>query len=160
MNDDSDPAAPSGPPPRACGPCSACCEFAGVDELAKPPDQRCAHQCQSGCAIYADRPPSCRAYTCLWQEGEFADGDRPDKIGLAFDLPAHVRNHPDYAGIHAICAYELWPGARDEPRAATLLLQLSRAMVVRLAAADQKTQLLGPRSSIQLLALRAAGRKN
>ena len=38
---------------RECGDCQACCELVGVQELGKPYASRCAHQCSTGCAIYA-----------------------------------------------------------------------------------------------------------
>jgi len=110
--------------------------------------------------IYPERPVECRAYTCLWLEGEFEEGDRPHEIGLAFDLPSRIQDHPDYEGVTAICAREVRPNGRDGGRAATLLMQLSRSIVVRLSDPEGQTQLMGPRGSIDLLVQRASARED
>jgi hypothetical protein len=58
--------------PRECGACSLCCKLTYVVELNKPIDSWCPH-CQpghGGCTIYADRPTSCRTFTCGWLSGE------------------------------------------------------------------------------------------
>ena len=52
---------------RQCGDCSLCCKLLRIPELDKPKDEWCpnfAHRI--GCAIYADRPPSCRDFSCCW----------------------------------------------------------------------------------------------
>jgi hypothetical protein len=97
---------------------------------------------------------------CLWLEGEFADAERPDLAGLAFDLPSQIQEHPDYQGILAVCAREVRAGSREEPQAATLLARLAGSMVVRLTPfGGGRTELMGPRSLIERLAARAAARR-
>ena len=52
---------------KDCGECSLCCKLMAIPELKKPKGVWCAHVVKKrGCGIYADRPPSCRAFQCLW----------------------------------------------------------------------------------------------
>lgn len=52
-------------PGRACGTCTLCCKVMGVEELDKPRGTWCQHCVPgSGCKVYAERPPSCRAFHC------------------------------------------------------------------------------------------------
>ena len=147
------------PSPRRCDACFACCDYPAIPELAKPAYQLCQHASTAGCAIYAARPGPCHDYRCLWLDGEFEPGDRPDRIGLAFDQPTLIAEHPDYAGVQVICVRELWEGAPRGERAKDLLLRLSRAMVVRLVSHGGRTQVMGPRAMVELVAQRAADRK-
>jgi len=129
-----------------------------LPELDKPAYCDCP-RADAGCTRYAERPQACRDYTCLWLDGEFdAALDRPDRLGVAFDVPSLIQEHPDYAGVHVICARELWPGARDGERAAFLLARLSRGMVVRLTAVGGRTQLVGPRELVARVVDRAQAR--
>ena len=54
-------------PGRECGTCTLCCKVAAVEELSKPNGVWC-HHCLKGkrCAIYDERPPSCRSFYCQW----------------------------------------------------------------------------------------------
>lgn len=69
-------------PGRSCGDCSECCEAVGVEELNKPNNEHCQHQCAAGCAIYGEHPPSCRTFRCFWLSGDFGVEHRPDKSRL------------------------------------------------------------------------------
>jgi len=73
---------------RTCGDCNVCCYAAAVPEMKKHKFVRCEHMIGSkgGCAIYPDRPPSCRNWKCEWLEGMGEDEDRPDKLGVMFML--------------------------------------------------------------------------
>lgn len=51
---------------RSCGSCTVCCTVLGVRELAKPMRTPCAHDSGKDCRIYAERPQSCRDFSCLW----------------------------------------------------------------------------------------------
>lgn len=55
---------------RECGECQECCTQVGVADLDKAPGERCINQCDMGCAIYPKRPNSCRAFECLWLQGD------------------------------------------------------------------------------------------
>jgi hypothetical protein len=54
-------------PARECGDCTLCCKVMAIEELAKPAGAWC-RDCKPGrgCLIYADRPPECRSFSCLW----------------------------------------------------------------------------------------------
>jgi hypothetical protein len=144
---------------RSCGPCAACCDFPAVPSLGKPAYQLCQHSGPTGCAIYGERPAPCQAYTCLWLDGEFDEGHRPDQLGLVFDLPTVIEEHSDYEGIRVICAREVRQGARQRPEALRVLLRLARGMVVRLTAPGGRTQLMGPSELVARVGERAEGRR-
>jgi hypothetical protein len=75
-------------PHRQCGECTACCTVMGAKTIGKPYYCDCEHQ-GAGCAIYNDRPLECQAYACMWWAAEFGgipEEDRPDKLGLMFDV--------------------------------------------------------------------------
>ena len=75
----------------ACGACTACCRALGVAELDKPEWKKCSHVISSGCGIYADRPQSCRDYSCIWRQSQdhspMPKAYRPDRLGVVFDEP-------------------------------------------------------------------------
>lgn len=67
--------------PRACGSCTLCCKVLGVREIDKLSGEWCRHAVSKrGCAIYADRPETCRTFRCLWLDGLTGDDDRPDRV--------------------------------------------------------------------------------
>jgi hypothetical protein len=68
-------------PGRACGSCMMCCKVPYIEEFKKPPGVWCAHAVAGrGCAIYADRPPSCRAFYCSWMlDASFGPEWKPEK---------------------------------------------------------------------------------
>jgi len=76
---------PDAPPHNDCGTCTYCCHVMKVKELNKPANTSCTHCIEgSGCAIYNDRPNSCREYECLWLRSQqfdkpLASGLRPDR---------------------------------------------------------------------------------
>jgi hypothetical protein len=69
---------------RQCGECKACCTAIGVQELGKPFNRACKHECDKGCDIYGKHPDSCQGYQCGWLSGCGEFQDRPDKIGAVF----------------------------------------------------------------------------
>lgn len=76
---------------HACGTCTLCCELVSVSEIGKPSFARCQHQrdifsATPGCAIYAQRPYSCRAWSCLWlKDASWPDELKPDRCGFVVD---------------------------------------------------------------------------
>ena len=96
---------------RACGSCSACCDVLAVAELEKGTYEACAHVCEAGCGIYADRPGSCRTFECEWLRGTLevdgaVDPDlRPDACGVIFEY------RPETAFGEVFAAWEVEPGA-------------------------------------------------
>ena len=52
---------------RSCGDCYLCCFLPEIDEFSKPANVPCSHcGTASGCAIYAERPQTCRDFFCAW----------------------------------------------------------------------------------------------
>jgi len=53
-----------------------------VPELAKAPGEPCVHATPAGCAIYEERPASCREFNCSWLLGLGDLSVRPDRVGV------------------------------------------------------------------------------
>jgi hypothetical protein len=70
-------------PGKTCGPCTMCCTALEIIEFKKPPGVPCVNcLAGGGCAIYAQRPPVCREFECLWlTERSLPANMRPDRIG-------------------------------------------------------------------------------
>lgn len=139
---------------RACGDCQACCVVLGVrgelrsEEFVKQPHHTCPHQARSrggGCAVYDERPGTCRSYRCSWLGGLGKARHRPDRLGVVLDQPAPPRevlaaaggatSTPEREAARAalqaaagrIVAREVRPGAFHAPRAKALLESLKRS---------------------------------
>jgi uncharacterized cysteine cluster protein YcgN (CxxCxxCC family) len=64
---------------KSCGDCGMCCKLLAIQALDKAPNVWCDHF-KRGCSIYADRPPACRSFVCLWLDSDkLDDAWRPDK---------------------------------------------------------------------------------
>lgn len=71
---------------RQCGDCSLCCSALRIMTFNKPAGHFCQY-CptgRGGCEIYTIRPTECRAFSCLWLDGELPRPWRPDKVGVVF----------------------------------------------------------------------------
>jgi hypothetical protein len=81
-------------PGRACGSCMMCCKVPAIEEFAKPPGVWCRHAMSGkGCAIYADRPGSCRKFYCLWmQDDSFGPEWKPEKAKFVVYLQRNGAN--------------------------------------------------------------------
>ena len=55
---------------RKCGSCTLCCDYLGVTEIHKPEFCECWNLDRKGCAVYDNRPPSCRQFDCAWRRGD------------------------------------------------------------------------------------------
>ena len=51
-----------------------------VDEMDKSAHQRCIHQNGRGCAIYTNRPPSCKVFSCGWLLGMIGKRMKPSRV--------------------------------------------------------------------------------
>jgi hypothetical protein len=76
---------------RSCGTCRACCTLMPVGEIGKPADSPCiflsAQRGCEGCTVYASRPRSCFAWSCLWAvDASIPDALRPDRSHVIFDI--------------------------------------------------------------------------
>jgi len=76
------------PSQRPCGDCTLCCRVLPVAELEKPAGIWCQHAMGGkGCAIYADRPFSCSAWSCLWAATkEWPEELQPRRSHVIFDM--------------------------------------------------------------------------
>lgn len=101
-----------------------CCKLLGVAALDKPSGRWCDHVRRgAGCEIYADRPPACRSFQCLWTGSENLDERwRPDRakfvlfteqegrrLNVVVDpgYPAAWRREPYYSRLKAMAARAL-----------------------------------------------------
>lgn len=123
---------------RSCGPCTVCCTVYGVSELKKDPGVPCQHKGQ-GCTIYEKRPPTCEEFDCLWKLGLGSPEDRPDLLGIVFDVA-------DARGEQAIVAREHQEGAFE--RAQPLLEHLAKTLVVFLLQGDSR-KIIGPTDKVE-----------
>lgn len=121
------------PVPRECGPCTLCCTVFRVEELGKPVHVPCSHVCASGCAIYAQRPLSCRDFTCGWLRGVMRPEDRPDRVGVVF-VPAPLAPEDKRAGF---MAFERTTGDASKGRVAKFIASAkSRGFLVAIVSPD------------------------
>lgn len=109
---------------RECGECQACCVALAVDVHGKdkPAGQKCQHQCEKGCGIYADRPEACSGYWCLYLSGFLVGGEdmRPDRLGVVLDARGpHGKN--------IILFSEVWPGAISQPKVRELARRIQQS---------------------------------
>jgi hypothetical protein len=56
-------------PSNSCGDCDLCCRLLAIEELGKAAGPLCDHYV-GACAIYEDRPASCRGFRCQWLKSE------------------------------------------------------------------------------------------
>lgn len=115
---------------RECGSCSACCTAIAVHELEKGAYETCAHLCDAGCGIYAERPRSCQAFKCQWLRGVLeVDGAvdlelRPDACGVIFDY------QPETAFGELFTAWEVERGASLSGPAKSIIEGLAERFLV------------------------------
>lgn len=105
---------------KECGECQMCCVMFNIPDTDSLPDQKCKHQCESGCAIYTIRPKPCRDYECLWLvDDNIPDEFRPDKLGCIVDI------HHSTIGPAIICK-QAYDNQYKEKPIADYLTELSR----------------------------------
>jgi hypothetical protein len=115
---------------RKCGGCTLCCRLVPVEELHKKGGERCAHQRFNGCAIYKDRPNSCRMWSCRWLVDETCiELRRPDRSHYVLDLmPDYVTCEQD-GNEFVILVVQIWcdpkhPDAHRDPALRAYLRRL------------------------------------
>jgi hypothetical protein len=82
-----------------------------------------------GCGIYATRPRICRAYRCLWLQGQLEPEDRPDRLGAVLDLVSE-------AGAPLLAIRQAEAGAYEaSPRLRAIAERYRDAMPVRITCA-------------------------
>lgn len=116
---------------RSCGSCTLCCTVQGVKEGMpgtpsgeKLPNVPCPHakihapSC-GGCAIYESRPAECSGYSCMWLKGLGGTADRPDKVGVLFEV--HDQEDPTRPFV---AVRTLSRGREKNPRVQALISHL------------------------------------
>lgn len=131
---------------NSCGSCTACCTALGVQALKKNIWVQCDHVCEGGCSIYADRPPECKSYYCLYQAGMLKGGEemRPDNLGMIFE----IRGTDE---ISFVFAWELFEGAENQEKVKCLIKGIAasgvcRCIIVRKYLTETKFSYYGPRN--------------
>ncbi len=106
-----------------------------MPELEKPERAACEHL-DEGCSIHADRPASCRRFTCGWLAGRFGLQDRPDRSGVMIvDAAAMFGGTPEL--------WEVWAGASSTGPGASILATLRTAgYAVTLVTADERRSVM------------------
>ena len=122
---------------RTCGDCTACCTVLAVHELDKPVNTVCKYDAGGSCAIYSERPQSCRDYECLWLVSEewMRLAERPDRVGVILDLGNTDRT--------MLTARQVRPGAFSETTAKKMLNRLAGRAVIYLLD-DDRRRIMGP----------------
>lgn len=136
---------------KTCGECEVCCTLMGVKEIGKLAGQECLHVTSGkGCAIYSERPESCRTFECLWKlstSGILTEKDRPDKCGV---MLAPAGDHSAFSkgtGISPIIMFEAAPGAFKRYHGDRLVNRLKKKVVLILVpygSKEQDRKLVGP----------------
>ena len=111
------------PDQHQCGPCTACCQGwlrIRVGEALVAPGHPCPHIGSRGCAIYTERPHSCKAFNCAWliNDLDYPDWLRPDNAKV-------ILKYIDIGtGTNVIGAIPT--GTKVPPRVLNFLKELSR----------------------------------
>lgn len=99
---------------RSCGACRVCCRLPDIPELSKPLNTWCRHcdteSARDPCRIYEHRPQVCRAFDCAWKQGLGSDLDRPDILGVMWQIVTLPDGGPGLGVVEAR------RGALDTPR--------------------------------------------
>ena len=138
---------------RACAECTACCVEIAIDDpqLSKPAGQACVHCSAQGCAIYASRPHSCRAWYCAWRRlADLPDRLRPDRSGLMACLMERPRDANPLLRLYIVVQ---WLDGRPIARSAEadeLLARLRRIGLPVWVGSGERISLHFPRQAVAL----------
>lgn len=129
------PARPKRGGARACGPCRVCCRLPDIPELNKPINTWCRHidleSKTAPCRIYDHRPDVCRVFECAWKQGLGGEHDRPDLLGVMWQVVTLGDGQP---GLGVV---EHREGALDSPRVRRQLRDFEKKkpgrVIIRLA---------------------------
>lgn len=103
---------------RKCADCGACCTVLGVAGFKKP-CVTCQHLKPRGtnrCGIYGkpEKPEDCSSYQCGWLQGLLGPDERPDRLGLIFELSVQD-------DCPVVTAREVWHRAAEGANAMRVL---------------------------------------
>ncbi len=139
---------------RDCGNCVACCVWAEIKEIDKPPLTPCQHlkekavegETRQSCEIYETRPSACKDYFCSWLIGFGEDEDQPNKSGVLMDTQVTAEH-----GL-VLFARDLWPGATDMEMGKRAIQRISEEMHLLVMVTDTAINLKrieGPAELVQ-----------
>jgi hypothetical protein len=143
-----------------------CCKVPYIEEFDKPAGVWCRHAVAGeGCAIYGERPASCRGFYCLWmQDASFGPEWKPEKakfvvyvqrngvnlqIGVDPGFPNAWMRPPFYAQI------KRW-AAEGAERGRFVFVRIGPRMIAVLPDRDQDLGTVAPEDEI-LVSRGAAG---
>jgi hypothetical protein len=134
-----------------CQDCTGCCTVFEVKDVQKPFGVPCKHLGPSlfggaGCQIYADRPPACQRYVCLWLDSQrrkdvekFGENMRPDVCKVVLGWPWGEER--DTLFVYPYPGHDnAW---RAEPVGSYLRMILARGAKVVVVLADKRIALKG-----------------
>ena len=150
-------------PGRECGTCTLCCKVAGVHELSKPSGVWCRHCTKDKrCAIYDERPSSCRSFFCQWMIAKGLGPEwKPERAKFALvktdsgrrltalvdpGFPSAWRNPPYYEALKQWAVQ----AAAQLPRIYLVDVLIGVRSVVILPDRDVELGVLGPDEAIHL----------
>lgn len=95
---------------RQCGDCQLCCKVMPIKDIDKPALKKCKHQkFNKGCAIYQQRPKSCRLWECAWLSGKLPSNcRRPDKVGYVVDIILDSVTGDDNGVPFKVSCVQIW----------------------------------------------------
>ena len=110
-----------------CGNCRLCCKLFRIEEpeLVKPCHEWCKHSCDKGCAIYDERPETCRKFSCWWLAGDYPEKYRPDKVGVVVGQDTATDETGE--SVLSVVAYQQYPGAAMRKKTLPLLSAIKEA---------------------------------
>jgi len=151
---------------KQCGACGLCCKTMVIAELKKPKDSWCPNFARGrGCTIYADRPQSCRDFTCFWLlDPAMGPEWKPDKCKMVLDarqdwLVVHVdpavqgpwRQEPYFSYLTEMAGRNIARGAR------VLVMERGRTIII-LPDGDVDLGVVTPQDRIEVTKETSGGR--
>ncbi len=100
--------------PAGCDGCAECCKL-GIPELKKEAGPWCRYVHHGdyhikSCSIYAERPPSCRSFMCLWllsqeRADKYQPEMRPDRCHVVLVMDAFANHNLSRRGERVLIAH-------------------------------------------------------
>lgn len=138
-------------PDNKCGTCTACCRVYAIPAVGTKAGEWCKHcDIGKGCKVYADRPPVCVEFACMWLQSQrhapLPIELRPDKSKVVFNMSTNPK----------IVTATTMPGAPDAWQKPAVMKLIKGLNAIGLAVtigppAALKQLLLGPDGSREVV---------